>query len=81
LIEPAGEYPPSAYAIFNISLDAVLTLLLAILFFAERASPPGGMKALAMLAACAGVLAGVGQVLIRFTSDHAWWTGNYFPPV
>jgi multidrug transporter EmrE-like cation transporter len=81
LIEPAGEFPPQAYAIFNMALDALITLLLAVLFFAERASAPGGMKTVALLAGVVGVVAGLGQVLIRFTSDHAWWTGQYLPPV
>lgn len=81
LTQPAGEFPPWGYAVFNIALDAVMTVLLAILVLAERGSPPGGMKAVGMVVGGLGVLAGAAQVAIRFTSDHAWWTGNYLPPV
>jgi hypothetical protein len=78
---PAGEFPPSAYAIFNIILDAVMTLLLSVLLLAERKTEASVVKTVAMLVGGAGVLAGLAQVLIRFTSDHAWWTGHYLPPV
>jgi len=78
---PAGEFPPQAYAIFNLVLDAVMTLLLPVLLVAERRSERSGLKLAALLAGPLGVLAGVGQVLIRFTSDHAWFTGYYLAPV
>jgi hypothetical protein len=79
--QAAGEFPPWGYAVFNIVLDAVMTLLLAVLVLAERGAPLGGLKAVAMTVGGLGVLAGVAQVAIRFTSDHAWWTGSYLPPV
>ncbi|WP_309667686.1 hypothetical protein [Tabrizicola sp.] len=78
---PAGEFPSSGYAIFSMSLDAVMTVILAVLLFAERGAEASGVKTVAMLVGSAGVLAGAAQVLIRFTSDHAWWTGHYLPPV
>lgn len=81
LTQPAGEFPPTAYAIFNIALDAVMVLLMAILIFANLRSPPGGLKAVATGIGVIGLIAGLVQVGIRFTSDHAWWTGNYPPPV
>jgi mannitol-specific phosphotransferase system IIBC component len=78
---PAGEFPPSPYHLFMMGLDAVMTLLLATLVMAERGVPGSARKSAAMLLGGIGVLAGVAQVLIRFTSDHAWWTGHYAPPV
>ncbi len=78
---PAGEYPPQFYAIFNIVLDATMTVFLVFLLVSARATPPGGLKPVARLIGAVGVLAGALKVLIRFTSDHAWWTGNYLPPV
>lgn len=81
LIQPAGEFPSMAYAVISMCLDGLMTVLLAILIVAERLAPPSSLGKAAMLVAVAGVLAGAAQVLIRFTSDHAWWTGNYLPPV
>jgi hypothetical protein len=81
LFQPAGEFPPTAYAIFSMCLDGLMTVLLGVLLVAERGGAPGGLKTAAMLAGVLGVMAGAVQVLIRFTSDHAWWTGNYLPPV
>jgi hypothetical protein len=78
---PAGEFPPSPYHLFIMGLDAVMTLLLAALVMAERGAPPSARKTGAMVLGGLGVLAGAAQLLIRFTSDHAWWTGHYAAPV
>ncbi len=78
---PAGEYPPQGYAIFTLALDAAMTLILAVLLMAEGRSENSGLKAIAMVLGPLGVLAGAGQVIIRFTSDHGWWTGQYMAPV
>ena len=80
-VVPAGEFPTTGYAIFSMCLDGAMTLLLAGLIYGERQAAPSALRTAAVLAGGAGVLAGVAQVLIRFTSDHAWWTGNYLPPV
>ncbi len=80
-IMPADEFPPYAYAVFNIALDAVMTVLLVILLVGTLSAPSGGLKPLAFGVGVLGILAGAVQVAIRFTSDHAWWTGNYLPPV
>ena len=81
LTQPADEFPPYFYALFNIALDAVMTILMVILLAAEVRTPSGGLKGIALLVGVLGIVAGSVQVLIRFTSDHAWWTGNYAPPV
>lgn len=78
---PAGEYPPSGYAIFTLALDAAMTAILTVLLIAESRSERSGLRTAAMLAGPLGVLAGAGQVVIRFTSDHGWWTGQYLAPV
>jgi hypothetical protein len=78
---PAGEYPPSGYAIFTMVLDAAMTLILTVLLVAESRNTGSGLRAVAMVVGPLGVLAGAAQVIIRFTSDHGWWTGHYFPPV
>jgi len=81
LIEPAGEFPPWGYAVFNMGLDAIMTAVLAVLVLIESAKPQDGLKVPMIIAGVLGAIAGVVQVLIRFTSDHAWWTGHYLPPV
>ncbi|MBA3909630.1 MAG: hypothetical protein C0524_07025 [Rhodobacter sp.] len=74
---PAGEYPPKGWAVFTLALGAVMTLILVVLLVAGRA----GLGAIAMLAGPLGVLAGAGQIGIRFASDHAQWTGQFLAPV
>ena len=78
---PAGEFPPYGYALFEIGLDTVMTILLAVLVFADRNGPPSGLRSAAMLLGPVGIVAGLAQLVVRFTSDHAWWTGHYLPPV
>jgi hypothetical protein len=78
---PAGEYPPAGYVWFTIALDALLPLILSILVLRAGTYPAGLPRALAVVVGGAGVLAGIGKLAIRFTSDHGWWTGNYLPPV
>ncbi|MGL4319415.1 MAG: hypothetical protein ACRC6I_18375 [Paracoccaceae bacterium] len=81
LISPAGEFPPAFYQMFTMGLDAVMTLLLCILVLSLGSSPPGGLRTAARIIGPIGIVAGLVKVGIRFTSDHAWWTGNYLPPV
>ncbi len=81
VIIPAGEFPPYGYALFEIGLDTLMTVLLAVLVFVERNGAPSGVRRAAILLGPVGVLAGGAQLVIRFTSDHAWWTGHYLPPV
>jgi hypothetical protein len=78
---PAGEFPPYGYAIFEIFLDVLMTIILAVLVFVDRHAGASGLHRLAMVSGPIGVLAGAAQCVIRFTSDHAWWTGHYLPPV
>jgi hypothetical protein len=81
LMSHAGEYPPSPYHLFLMGLDGVMTIVLAILLATLGSSPPGGLRTLTTIIGPIGVVAGLVKVGIRFTSDHAWWTGNYLPPV
>ncbi len=78
---PAGEFPPYGYAIFEIALDLLMTIILAVLVFADRHADASLLRRAAMVLGPLGVLAGLAQGAIRFTSDHAWWTGHYLPPV
>ncbi len=78
---PAGEFPPSPYHIVMLGLDVLITAILAVLVAAERSSPSSGLKSASMAIGALGVLAGLVQIGIRFTSDHAWWTGHYSAPV
>lgn len=81
LTVPAGEFPPSPYHLVMLGLDMVITAILAVLVAAERRSPPSGLKSASLVLGALGVLAGLVQIGIRFTSDHAWWTGHYPAPV
>ncbi|MGL4320819.1 MAG: hypothetical protein ACRCS3_08150 [Paracoccaceae bacterium] len=81
LMSHAGEFPPSPYHLFVMGLDGVMTIALAILVATLGSSPPGGLRTAATIIGPIGVVAGIVKVGIRFTSDHAWWTGNYLPPV
>jgi hypothetical protein len=81
LLSPAGEFPPSPYHLFTLGLDGVMTALLIILVIAVGNAQGGGLRMLALVVGSLGVVAGLIKVGIRFTSDHAWWTGNYLPPV
>ncbi len=77
----AGEFPPSPYHLFTMGLDGLMTVILAFLVATLGSSPPGGLRMAATIAGPIGVLAGVAKVGIRFTSDHAWWTGDYLAPI
>jgi hypothetical protein len=81
LISPAGEFPPQFYQMFEMGLDALMTVLLAILVSTLGRAPTGGLRMAATILGPIGVVAGLVKLGIRFTSDHAWWTGNYLPPV
>ncbi len=81
IIVPAGEFPPRFYQMMEIGLDLAMTVILLILVVSLRSVEGGGLKVAAMLLGTVGVAAGVGKLAIRLTSDHAWWTGNYLPPV
>lgn len=81
MIVPAGEFPMPPYHLFEMGLDAVMTAILVILVATLGAAPEGGLRTMAAVIGPLGVIAGVVKVGIRFTSDHAWWTGNYLPPV
>jgi hypothetical protein len=78
---PAGEYPPPPYHLFTLGLDVLMTVILAVLLMAERRAPPTLVRTVAMGSGALGVLAGIAQIAVRFTSDHGWWTGHYLPPV
>ena len=81
LIIPAGEFPPQFYQYFEMGLDALMVVLLVIIVATLGSSPAGGMRTAATIMGPIGVVAGLVKLGIRFTSDHAWWTGNYLPPV
>ncbi len=81
LTVPAGEFPPAPYHLVIMGLDVAMTLILAVLLAAERHADPSARKLGAMVLGSLGVVAGLVQVAIRFTSDHAWWTGHFPAPV
>lgn len=77
----AGEFPPSPYHLVTMGLDGLMTIILAVLVATLGSSPEGAMRTVAGIIGPIGIVAGVVKVGIRFTSDHAWWTGNYLAPV
>ena len=81
ITQPAGEFPPRFYQMLKIGLDLALTVILLVLVVSLRSAEGGTAKVAAMALGTVGVAAGIGKLAIRFTSDHAWWTGNYLPPV
>jgi hypothetical protein len=81
VIIPAGEFPPYGYALFNMGLDALMTVLLGVLVFAEQRAAPSALRRITVVLGPLGFVAGLAQFAIRFTSDHAWWTGHYLAPV
>jgi hypothetical protein len=81
LISHAGEYPPQFYQMFTMGLDGVMTVALAVLVATLGSSSPGALRTMATMIGPIGVVAGLVKLGVRFTSDHAWWTGNYLPPV
>lgn len=81
LTSHAGDYPPAGYVWFSVALDVLLPAILAVLVVRAVAAPGGRLRVLAVAVGAAGVLAGVGKLWIRASSDHGWWTGSYLPPV
>jgi hypothetical protein len=78
---PAGPYPPSPVHLLMFGLDVVITLILAVLVRAERQAAPSGLRSGALILGPLGVLAGLLQIGVRLTSDHAWHTGHFAAPV
>lgn len=65
MLVPAHEYGAAAEEMLTVGLN----LLMVIGLFGIRAQGPEPLFWTA-------VVAGVGLLLIRFTSDSAWWTGH-----
>jgi hypothetical protein len=81
LTSHAGKFPPSPYHLFTMGLDGLMAVILAILVATLGSSPPGALRTAATIIGPIGVVAGLVKVGIRFTSDHAWWTGDFLAPV
>jgi hypothetical protein len=81
LFIPAGEFPPAGVVWLDLGLDAGVTLALVALFAMGAAGATGPLKSALTVLAPLAIVAGLLQIGVRFTSDHAWWTGHYLPPV
>jgi hypothetical protein len=81
LFVPAGEFPPAGVVWLDLVLDAGVTVALAALVLMQAAGTAGPLRAVLAVLAPLAVIAGLVQIGVRFTSDHAWWTGHYLPPV
>jgi hypothetical protein len=78
VLVPAHEYGSSASVMLSLGVDL---LLLVSVFLLRRqlaaAMPPDDPRRGTMqLFAWPAVAAGLVVLLIRFTSDHGWWTGH-----
>ena len=78
LVTPAGPSPVSPWHYVNMSVDLLLVLGLVSLWRSYPAPATGAPP----LVRCGGRLFGLGfaagvvMLLLRFTSEHAWWTGH-----
>jgi hypothetical protein len=77
-IVPGGAWPLSPWHYVSMGID--LALLACVLLLRPRLFPENGRSdpraAWANLLFGLGLMAGIGLLLIRFTSDAAWWTGH-----
>jgi hypothetical protein len=76
----AGEFPMSPGHYLEMAIDLGMTLVLGGLVVTLFRAPLTAPRLGAIVLAAAGLLGGLVQLGIRFTSDHGWWTGQY-PPV
>jgi hypothetical protein len=80
LILPGGEYPMPPMHFLEMAFDLGLTIAIAGLTFLNlRPASDTNLRSVAILVGCAGVIAGLVQLGIRFHSDHGWWTGHFNP--
>lgn len=74
---PGGEWPLPPWHYVSMGIDLVLLVCVVLmrpqLFPAGSQDPRAGM---ANVLFGLGLVAGVGLLLIRFTSKAAWWTGH-----
>lgn len=73
----ASEYGPSSAVWLGFGLDALMMVAFAAIFLQFLKTPEGiPWRSVGLpMAGLAAVLSFV-QVAIRFTSEHAWWTGH-----
>ncbi|MDW6020734.1 hypothetical protein SAZ10_03050 [Mesorhizobium sp. BAC0120] len=78
VIVPGGAWPLSPWHYVSMGID--LVLLASVLLLRPRLFPENGRNyprvTRANILFGLGLVAGVGLLLIRFTSDAAWWTGH-----
>ncbi len=80
VLTSGGSFPLPPFHYYSMVIDL---LMLGALMFAKRhvsrwvgyGSPEASKANLAFVP---GLIAGVGLLLIRFTSHHAWWTGHLY---
>jgi hypothetical protein len=78
VVVPGGEWPLPPWHYISMGIDVVL--LACILLMRPRLFPEKGhddpRATTANVLFGLGLIAGLGLLLIRFTSDAAWWTGH-----
>jgi hypothetical protein len=77
LFVTASEYDPASMVWLSLALDAGLFVATAAIFVQFLGSPPATpWRALALPLTAVACVLSLLQVVIRFTSDHGWWTGH-----
>lgn len=78
ILMPGGEWPPPPMHLVSMGLDVVLVAVVFILRFrmSGHLGENPSRATLAPILFWCGLGAGIGSLLIRFTSDAAWWTGH-----
>jgi hypothetical protein len=78
IVVPGGEWPLPPWHYVSMGID--LVLLACVLLMRPRLFPEQGYNdpraTWANILFGLGLVAGIGLLLIRFTSDAAWWTGH-----
>ena len=78
LATPGGPWPVSPWPQISMTLDAVLLVALVWLWTyqpAPAADSPPYVRYNGLLFGV-GAAAGVVMLILRFTSEHGWWTGH-----
>ena len=81
---PGGSWPLPPWHYVSMTTDIVLLVMIVVLnsnantafTLEDRRNPASSRRTLQGFMFWFGVIAAIGLLLIRFTSDAAWWTGH-----